>query len=210
MTVIVNSIQNLGWVANFQTNQISQPFKIAEGEIDSKKAEIETSRKEYAEFIQSSNSIYQGAIPIQLVNKQTNSINIVAGVYYNLGTVNGKPLNGTPLASGGFNSNFSPKIWKVPGSSIVTPEQEAALKMRQSYSLPERQEANELVAVFMSLSRLAEGKKSVASMNDDVMFKQYFPKFAKGIGLDLSQSFTINGKSFAYSQGTLQTVDTED
>ena len=62
----------------------------------------------------------------------------------------------------------------------------------------------------MSLSRLAEGKKSVASMNDDVMFKQHFPKFAKGIGLDLSQSFTINGKSFTYSQGTLQTVDTED
>ena len=135
MTVIVNSIQNLGWVANFQTNQISHPFKIAEGEIDSKKAEIETSRKEYAEFIQSSNSIYQGAIPIQLVNKQTNSINIVAGVYYNLGTVNGKPLNGTPLASGGFNSNFSPKIWKVPGSSIVTPEQEAALKDRKSTRL---------------------------------------------------------------------------
>ncbi|WP_339280881.1 hypothetical protein [Lysinibacillus sp. FSL P2-0066] len=209
MTAIVNSIQNLGWVANFQINQPSPPFKIAEGEIDSKKAEIETSRKEYAEFIQSSNSIYHGATPTQLVNKQTNSINIVAGVYYNLGTVNGKPLNGTPLASGGFNSNFSPKIWKVPGSSIVTPEQEAALKMRQSYSLPERQEANELVAVFMSLSRLAEGKKSVASMNDDVMFKQHFPKFAEGVGLDLSKPFTINGKSFMYSKGVLQALNNE-
>ncbi|MFJ7732570.1 hypothetical protein ACIQXF_11805 [Lysinibacillus sp. NPDC097231] len=214
MAVIVNSIGNLGWVANFQTNQSFHPFKIeegeGEGEIDSKKAEIETSRKEYAEFIQSSNSIYQGATPTQLVNKQTNSINIVAGIYYNLGTVNGKPLNGTPLASGGFNSNFSPKIWKVPGSSIVTPEQETALKMRQSYSLPERQEANELVAVFMSLSRLAEGKKSVDSMNDDAMFMQHFPKFAKGIGLDLSQPFTINGKSFTYSQETLQMIATED
>lgn len=212
MAVIVNSIGNLGYVANSQTNQSFHPFKIKEGEaeIDSKKTEIETSRKEYAEFIQSSNAIYQEATPTQLVNKQTNSINIVTGVYYNLGTVNGKPLNGTPLASGGFNSNFSPKIWKIPGSSIVTPEQEAALKMRQSYSLPERQEANELVAVFMSLSRLAEGKKSVASMNDDAMFMQHFPKFAKGIGLDLSKPFTINGKSFTYSQGTLQTIDTED
>jgi len=210
MTVKVNSIENLGWVANFQTNQSFHPFKTGEGEIDSKKAEIETSRKEYAEFIQSSYPIYQRATPTQLVNKQTNSINIVAGVYYNLGTVNGKPLNGTPLASGGFNSNFSPKIWKVSGSSIVTPEQEAALKMRQSYSLPERQEANEFVAVFMSLSRLAEGKKSVDSMNDDAMFAQHFPKFAEGIGLDLSQPFTINGKSFTYSQGTLQMTDTED
>jgi len=212
MTVIVNSIGNLGWVANFQTNQSFHPFKIeeGEGEIDSKKAEIEASRKEYAEIIQSSNAIYKGATPTQLVNKQTNSINIVAGVYYNLGTVNGKPLNGTSLASGGFNSNFSPKIWKIPGSSIVTPEQEAALKMRQSYSLPERQEANELVAVFMSFSRLAEGKKSVDSMNDDAMFMQHFPKFAKGIGLDLSQPFTINGKSFTYSQGALHTIDTED
>lgn len=127
-----------------------------------------------------------------------------------MGTVNGKPLNGTPLASGGFNSNFSPKLWKVSCSSIVTPEQEAALKMRQPYSLPERQEANEFVAVFMSLSRLAEGKKSVDSMNDDAMFAQHFPKFAEGIGLDLSQPFTINGKSFTYSQGTLQMTDTED
>ena len=212
MAVIVNSIGNLGYVANSQTNQSFHPFKIEEdeAEIDSKKAEIETSRKEYAEFIQSSNAIYQETTPTQLVNKQTNSINIVTGVYYNLGTVNGKPLNGTPLASGGFNSNFSPKIWKVPGSPIVTPEQESALKMRQSYSLPERQEANELVAVFMSLSRLAEGKKSVASMNDDAMFAQHFPKFAEGIGLDLSQPFTINGKSFTYSQGTLQMTATEE
>ncbi|MGG2053854.1 hypothetical protein ABFY48_05570 [Lysinibacillus pakistanensis] len=210
MTVIVNSIGNLGWVANFQTNQSFHPFQIDEGEIDPKKAEIENSRKEYAEFLQSSNAIYQGAIPTQLVDKETNAINIVTGVYYNLGIINAKPLNVTPLASGGVNSNFSPKIWKIPGSSIVTPEQEAALKMRQSYSLPERQEANELVAVFMSLSRLAEGKKSVASMNDDAMFMQHFPKFAKGIGLDLSQPFTINGKSFTYSKGTLQTIDTED
>jgi len=59
----------------------------------------------------------------------------------------------------------------------------------------------------MSLSRLAEGKKSVDSMNDDAMFMQYFPKFAEGIGLDLSQPFTINGKSFTYSQGTLQMTD---
>ncbi|MNH39781.1 hypothetical protein D3C79_1010020 [compost metagenome] len=61
----------------------------------------------------------------------------------------------------------------------------------------------------MSLTRLAEGKKSVDSMND-AMFAQHFPKFAEGIGLDLSQPFTINGKSFTYSQGTLQMTDTED
>ena len=74
MAVIVNSIGNLGYVANSQTNQSFHPFKIEEdeAEIDSKKAEIETSRKEYAEFIQSSNAIYQETTPTQLVNKQTN------------------------------------------------------------------------------------------------------------------------------------------
>ncbi len=42
------------------------------------------------------------------------------------------------------------------------------------------------------------------------MFKQHFPKFAQGIGLDISQPFTINGKSFIYSQGALQAVNAED
>ena len=73
MTVKVNSIENLGWVANFQTNQSFHPFKTGEGEIDSKKAEIETSRKEYAEFIQSSYPIYQRQLQLNLsTNKQTN------------------------------------------------------------------------------------------------------------------------------------------
>jgi len=210
MRISFNSIGSLGMTSTFQAQQQQNSFNTEIDKADSRLEKIEASREKYAEFVQSSYPIYQRATPTQLVNKQTNSINIVAGVYYNLGTVNGKPLNGTPLASGGFNSNFSPKIWKVSGSSIVTPEQEAALKMRQSYSLPERQEANEFVAVFMSLSRLAEGKKSVDSMNDDAMFAQHFPKFAEGIGLDLSQPFTINGKSFTYSQGTLQMTDTED
>jgi len=207
MRISFNSIGSLGMTSTFQAQQQQNSFNTEIDKADSRLEKIEASREKYAEFVQSSYPIYQRATPTQLVNKQTNSINIVAGVYYNLGTVNGKPLNGTPLASGGFNSNFSPKIWKVSGSSIVTPEQEAALKMRQYYSLPERQEANEFVAVFMSLSRLAEGKKSVDSMNDDAMFAQHFPKFAEGIGLDLSQPFTINGKSFTYSQGTLQMTD---
>ena len=46
-------------------------------------------------------------------------------------------------------------------------------------------------------------------MNDDVMFKQHFPKFAEGVGLDLSKPFTINGKSFMYSKGVLQALNKE-
>ncbi|WP_286927403.1 MULTISPECIES: hypothetical protein [Lysinibacillus] len=97
----------------------------------------------------------------------------------------------------------------APGTGL-TPEQAAALKRYRSYSQAERQEANELVAVFMSLSMLTEGKQSVDSVNNDAMFAQHFPKFAEEIGLDLSQPFTINGKSFTYSQGTLQMTATED
>ena len=62
----------------------------------------------------------------------------------------------------------------------------------------------------MNLSRLAERRQSIANVNNDAMFKQHFPKFAQGIGLDISQPFTINGKSFIYSQGALQAVNAED
>ncbi|MFJ7732572.1 hypothetical protein ACIQXF_11815 [Lysinibacillus sp. NPDC097231] len=197
-------------VSTFQAQQHQNSFNTEIDKADSKQEKIEASREKYSEFVQSCNAIYQEATPTQLVDKQTNSITITNGVYYHLGTVNGKPLNGTALTGGGFNSNFNPMFKEPATGSKVTPEQEALIKRRQSYSQDEHQGANELVAVFMSLSMLAEGKKSVDSMNDDAMFTQHFPKFAKGIGLDLSQPFTINGKSFTYSQGTLQMIATED
>jgi len=210
MKVTFNPINNLGTVSTFQTKQSKQTFKIEVDETDSKQEKIKASREKYAEFIQSCNAIYQEATPKQLVDKQTNSINIVNGAYYHLGLVNGNPLTGTLLTGGGFNSNFSPMIWDNPNSSVVTPEQKAALRIHQSYSQSERQEATELIAVFMNLSQLAEGRRSVASVNNDVMFTQHFPKFAQGIGLDLREPFTINGKSYFYSQGKLQMIDTED
>ncbi|MFJ7731210.1 hypothetical protein ACIQXF_04875 [Lysinibacillus sp. NPDC097231] len=209
----IKSIQlkNLGTISSFRVNQNQKTFEIMKvDETGSKLEKIEASRKSYAELVQSCNDIRRGMNPTQLVEKQTNSINIVNGAYYHLGLVNGKPLNGTFLTGGGFNSNFSPMIWDNPNSRVVTPEQKAALRIHQSYSHAERQEANELIAVFMSLFRLADGKQSIVSVNNDVTFIQLFPKFAQGIGLDLSEPFTINGKSFIYSQGILQTVDTED
>lgn len=205
------ALKNLGTISGFQVNQNQKPFKITEvDETDSKQEKIEASRKSYAELIQSCNNIRSGLTPTQLADKQTNSINIVNGAYYHLGLVNGNPLTGTLLTGGGFNSNFSPMIWDNPNSSVVTPEQKAALRIHQSYSQSERQEATELIAVFMNISQLAEGRRSVASVNNDVMFTQHFPKFAQGIGLDLREPFTINGKSYFYSQGKLQMIDTED
>ncbi|KOY82838.1 hypothetical protein I6G82_12440 [Lysinibacillus macroides] len=204
------SFKNLGAIASFQVHQNQKPFQMEEMKTYYKQDKIEATRKSYAELVQSYNNIRREINPTKFVNEQTNSIDITNGVYYHLGLVNGKPLNGTLLTGGGFNSNFSPMIWDNPNSNVVTQEQREALKIHRSYSQVERQEANELVAVFMSLSRLAEGKKSVDSMNNDAMFMQHFPKFAKGIGLDLGQPFTINGKSFTYLQGTLQMTDTED
>ncbi|MGG2082385.1 hypothetical protein [Lysinibacillus pakistanensis] len=210
MRISFNSIGSLGMTSTFQAQQQQNSFNTEIDKADSRLEKIEASREKYAEFVQSCNAIYQEATPTQLVDKQTNSINITNGVYYHLGSVNGKPLNGTALTGGGFNSNFSPMFQgSAPGTGL-TPEQAAALKRHRSYSQAERQEANELVAVFMSLSMLTEGKQSVDSVNNDAMFAQHFPKFAEGIGLDLSQPFTINGKSFTYSQGTLQMTDTED
>lgn len=211
MKITLNPYANLGAVSSFQMNQNATPFEIKSQDVDSMETEIELSRKKHAEFVQSSNAIFQGAPPTQLVNTQTNSITISNGVYYHIGTVNGKPLNGTPLTGGGFNSNFSPKLYRPPGASgtRLTPEQLESLRIHQSYSQQERQEANKLVSIFMSLVRLADGKSSVESMNTPD-FAQNFPRFAEGVGLDLTQPFSINGKSFVYSNGELRSIAAEE
>ncbi|KOY82800.1 hypothetical protein I6G82_12655 [Lysinibacillus macroides] len=206
MHIRFNPIGNLGAVSTFQVQQSQKTFTVEAEETDPKQAEIETSRKKYAEMIQSCNAIDQGATPKQLVNTQTNAICIEYGVYYHLGTINGKPLNGTALTGGGFNSNFSPMIWKSEPGTRVTPEQEAALRRHKSYSQAERQGANELVHVLMTLKRLGDGG-SLATINKDAMFMQNFSRFAKGVGLDISKPFTINGKLFSYSKGSLQAVE---
>ncbi|MGE7111190.1 hypothetical protein [Lysinibacillus sp. NPDC047702] len=212
MKITLNPYANLGAVSSFQMNQNATPFEIKSQDVDSKETEIELSRKKHAEFVQSSNAIFEGATPTQLVNTQTNSITISKGVYYRIGTVNGKPLNGTPLTGGGFNSNFSPQIFvhpDTPAGTPLTPEQLESLRIHKSYSQQERQEANKLVSIFMSLVRLADGKTSVESMNTPE-FTQNFPKFAEGVGLDLTQPFSINGKSFVYSNGELRSIAAEE
>lgn len=175
---------------------------------DYRQDKIEASREKYTKFVQSCNASYQGSTPTQLVDKQTNSITITNGVYYHLGSVNGKPLNGTVLTGGGFNSNFNPMFQASTPGTRLTPEQEASLKMRRSYSQAEHQGANELVNVFMRLARMAE-ENAVANANNDAMFTQHFPKFAEGVVIDLNKLFTINSKSFMYSKGVLQALNNE-
>lgn len=206
MKITLNPFANLGAVSSFQMNQNATPFEIENQDIDSRQTEIELSRKKHTEFVQPSSAIFQGPTPTQLVNTQKNSITISNGVYYHIGTVNGKPLNGTPLTGGGFNSNFSPQIFvhpDTPAGTPLTPEQLESLRIHKFYSQQEHQEANKLVSIFMSLVRLADGKSSVESMKIPD-FAQNFPKFAEGVGLDLTQPFSINGKSFVYSNGELQ------
>ncbi|WP_341302467.1 hypothetical protein MHB44_09015 [Lysinibacillus sp. FSL H8-0500] len=171
MTLAFNPLNSLGIVSTFQAKHSQQSFTVEMDEADSQQPEIGASRKKYAEFVQSCNVIYQNATPTQLVDKHTNAINIASGVYYHLGLVNGKPLNGTALTGGGFNSNFNPMFKDSGTGTRLTPEQEEALRRHRSYSQAERQGANELVAVFMNLSRLAERRQSIANVNNDAMFK---------------------------------------
>ncbi len=84
-----------------------------------------------------------------------------------------------------------------------------SLRIHKSHSQQERQEANLLVGVFMSLVRLAEGRGSVENVRTPE-FAQYFPKFAEGVGLDVSKPFSINGKSFVYSNGELRALAIEE
>jgi len=92
MRISFNSIGSLGMTSTFQAQQQQNLFNTEIDKADSRLEKIEASREKYAEFVQSCNAIYQEATPTQLVDKQTNSINITNGVYYHLGSVNGKPL----------------------------------------------------------------------------------------------------------------------
>ncbi|KOS66972.1 hypothetical protein AEA09_15855 [Lysinibacillus contaminans] len=211
MQVTFNPYINLGTVAIAKAKSNDSTFKIEEPVVDSKQADIELSRKKHAEFIQSSNAILQGTTPTQLVDTQTNSMTIENGVHYSLGKVNGKPLNGTPLTGGGFNSNFSLMLYCPPGSAgtPLTPEQLQSLRIHQSHSIEERQEANKLVGIFMDLVLIADGSFSTENVND-AEFAQNFPQFAAGIGLDLSKPFYINGKSFEFTNGELRVLASEE
>ena len=137
MTLAFNPLNSLGIVSTFQAKHSQQSFTVEMDEADSQQPEIGASRKKYAEFVQSCNVIYQNATPTQLVDKHTNAINIASGVYYHLGLVNGKPLNGTALTGGGFNSNFSPMFKDSGTGTRLTPEQEEALRKHRSYSQAE-------------------------------------------------------------------------
>lgn len=61
----------------------------------------------------------------------------------------------------------------------------------------------------MDLVRIADGTFSTKSVNN-AEFAQNFPQFAASIGLDLSKPFSINGKSFEFTNGELRTLASEE
>lgn len=204
-----NPITNIVTTSSLRKNETTFDInKVLED--DSKKAEIELSRRKHAEFIQSTMAILNENSPSELVDSKTNTIHIEKGVYYSLGTVNGKPLNATPLTSGGVNSNFSPKLYVKPGSAgmPVTSEQLYSSKVFQSYTEEEHKEANQIIGVFLALELVGNGTLSVNNFNEKAA--TYFPQFAEGIGLDLDKPFSINGKVFEFKDGELNQLKIEE
>lgn len=209
MQVSLNTFKNINAIIPRSKN-IERTFEIKKHdiEVDLENGKIELSRKRYTEYVQSTNDIVNGRSPRNLVDSATNSINIEKGVYYSLGTVNGKPLNGTPLTGGGINSNFSLKLYRPPGSqgTPLTAEEIYSYRVFQSQTMEERQKANQLIGVFLSLELVANGTFSTEHFNEQNASQ--FPQFAEGIGLNLNKPFSINGRSFEFKNGKL--LNTEE
>ena len=87
-------------------------------------------------------------------------------------------------------------LYCPPGSAgtPLTPEQLQSLRIHQSHSIEERQEANKLVGIFMDLVRIADGSFSTESVND----------------AEFAQNFSINGKSFEFTNGELHALAPEE
>ena len=76
-----NPITNIVTTSSLRKNETTFDInKVLED--DSKKAEIELSRRKHAEFIQSTMAILNENSPSELVDSKTNTIHIEKGVYH--------------------------------------------------------------------------------------------------------------------------------
>jgi len=137
---------------------------------------------------------------------QTNSINIKPGEIKNIGSVDGSPLN-ISLDSDGINTSFGIGIYA--NEPIDSPRSKLALDVFKNHTPTQRDQAGSISNRFRFLYSVANGSMSVNEYNatdlgQDTMSTS---KLLTSLGIDVSKSFSFNGKSFSLdAQGDLHAV----
>jgi hypothetical protein len=140
-----------------------------------------------------------------------NAVTINANTPINLGTIDGKPFEMQILGSGGFEWSGQMQIQESAPGSAVTPEQAAAAYAAHSYSLPEQMQANHVGAVIDQLYLMENNGVSTDSLNNMINSGQISQNDVENaltrLGLNPSESFTVNGRTFTFnSENNLEEV----
>lgn len=140
-----------------------------------------------------------------VADQKTNSISIKPGEIKNIGSVDGSPLNICFNSDGSMNTSFG--IMINENDPIDCPRDQIALKISKSYTSSQMDKANSIIGRFQMLYSVANGSMSVAQYNAKDFGGNTIStsKLLKSLGIDVSKSFSFNGKWFSLdAQGNLQ------
>ncbi|MGV8150079.1 MAG: hypothetical protein ACLKAN_13865 [Alkaliphilus sp.] len=135
-------------------------------------------------------------------------VNLVAGKEIDLGNTGGKLVSLKIFADGGYETTNSLRITKGEPGSRVTPEQAAAAYIFHQYSSEEHRKINTISGVIHYLYRMTNNNLPVEYFNDFIKqanISQSDVKEAFGhLMVNITEPFSINGKTFLYENGTLK------
>ncbi len=141
-------------------------------------------------------------------NAFQNAVTLNANTPINLGTIDDKPFEMQILDGQGFEWSGQMQIQESAPGSAPTSEQVAAAYDAQAYSLPEQMQANHVGAVIDELYLMASNGSSTDSINSMINSSQISQSDVEDaltrLGLNSSEPFTVNGRSFIFSSGTLK------
>lgn len=146
------------------------------------------------------------------LGKENQKFTLEAGKTINMGKIDGKPYDLELFKDGGFQWSGGPLVnIKTQGLYYVSAEDQAADRAAALYSRQEHEQANRLSAIVNCLYGVTSRGWRTSYFNE---FVNQF-KFSPGevddalsrLGIDTSNPFTINGRSFTLDSGMLK--DTE-
>jgi|GEM_PF-5556544 len=137
-------------------------------------------------------------------------VSLPEGVVLDLGSLGGKEFTMT------IHDNVME--WSggrlVPGSttpgSRVTPEQQRACNASKAYSLAEHREASQILPVVYDLHLMAKNGWSVDYFNQHMeqlnLTSDRVQRALGRVGIDTAKPFEVNGRSYIFADGRLQSA----
>lgn len=168
--------------------------------------------------ITSSNLYYQkqkseitgfGSTNSQSVSSQVNNqtIKLQADSQINLGTINGKEFDMKINPTGGYQWTGAIQVKYTPDSR-VSQESVIAAYAAQQYTREEYNECAQITGVINQLYLIVDRGWTAERFNDfcdqTKILQTDVESALSRLGLDYSQPFNINGRTFVYESGTLK------